>query len=48
MDTQASTLDRMAGALAVLRTRLPLVPDYEDELDELADRLAALVEATED
>lgn len=48
MDTQASILDRMADAISVLRTRLPLVPDYEDELDELEERLTALVEATDD
>jgi hypothetical protein len=32
MNEQQATIDRIAQALAVLRTRLPLVPDYEDDL----------------
>ena len=44
---QETTLDRITNAVQVLRGRLPLVDDYWVDLEDIADSLEALVEATE-
>ena len=43
---QQVTLDQIHDSLRVLSRRLPLVDDYWFDLEEVADILAALVEAT--
>ena len=43
---QQTTLDAIHESLRVLAQRLPLVDDYWIDLEEAADTLAAMVEAT--
>jgi 4-hydroxy-3-methylbut-2-en-1-yl diphosphate synthase IspG/GcpE len=45
---QASTLEKIETHLRILRLRLPLVADYWVDLEDMADSLEAMIEATED
>lgn len=48
MNEQLAILDRITAAIAVLRERLPLVADYEADLEQAEDILVCLLAATED
>lgn len=48
MNAQQQTLDRIEAAIAVLRTRLPLVDDYAADLDAVVELLDGLVDGTDD
>ena len=44
---EQATLDAIHESLRVLAQRLPLVDDYWVDLEDIADTLEAMVEATE-
>lgn len=45
---QRATIDQIHEHLRVLAQRLPLVDDYWVDLEDIADTLGAMVEATEE